>query len=584
MTDPLPRTPYGVVIDRNVPALMRDGVTLCADVWRPNAEGRFPVLLLRTPYGKQVPQLMPNAGVDALRTVAEGYVVIVQDTRGRGASAGTWSFECEGDDGYDSVEWAAGLPYSDGNVGMYGISYLAFAQWMAAINKPPHLKALFVQQFGTCIHSFMAQGGAFHLGGALLWAAVQAPDSILRRAATGENVLPLLGELDVLLNSLPDAYARLPLAGSNELISKVSPYYDDWLARLDDAAHWERTNVGSRLSEIDLPVYHLGGWYDIYNGDVPAVFSGMCREGGSDKARRSQKLLMGPWVHALFGSDYITEPNMTMRASAMYCDIPGLHIRWFDHWLKGKDTGILNEPPVRLFVMGDNTWRTENEWPLARTVWTNYYLHSDGRANGRDGDGTLSPEPPAASERPDSFQYDPSNPVPSWGGPNLLPAANSGPKEQSRIETRPDVLVYTTPPLEQDIEVTGPVTATIFAATSAVDTDWTVKLVDVYPDGSAYGVVDGIIRARYRDRLGQASLLEPGRPYEYSIDLQATSIAFKRGHRIRVQVSSSNFPRFARNTNSGGPLATDATLVVAQQTVLHDATHPSHVRLPVIPR
>lgn len=581
---PQPPAPHGVIIDRNVPAQMRDGVILHADVWRPNAEGRFPVLLLRTPYGKQVPQLLPSAGVDAVRSVAEGYVVILQDTRGRGMSGGEWSFECEGDDGYDTVEWAASLPYSDGNVGMYGISYLAFAQWMAALEKPPHLKALFVQQFGTSIHSFMAQGGAFHHGGALLWAAIQAPEVILKRVAAGENVLASLGELDVMMNSLTDACMKLPLSGSHDFITRFSPFYDEWMSKLDDEMYWRSTDVLSRVGEIDIPVFHLGGWYDIYNGDVPGLFEGMCRGGGSESTRNSQKLLMGPWVHALNGSDYITEPHMGTRASALICDIPGMHLRWFDHWLKGKDTGMLGEAPVRIFVMGDNAWREEQEWPLARTLWTNLYLRSEGGANTRHGDGRLDREHASAPEPSDTFTYDPANPVPSWGGPNLLPAANFGPKEQSRIECRDDVLVYTTPPLDEDVEVTGPVTAMLYATTSAADTDWTVKLVDVHPDGAAYGVVDGIVRARYRNGPWKAEPIEPGRAYAYEVDLKATSIVFKRGHRIRVQISSSNFPRFARNTNSGGPLATDERLCVAHQVVLHDAAHPSHIRLPVIPR
>jgi putative CocE/NonD family hydrolase len=578
---------YRACVERNVPATMRDGTLLYADVWRPDVPGRFPVVMSRTPYDKSQPRNAQLAGLDPMRAVGEGYVVIYQDVRGRFTSGGEWSFEAEFDDGYDSVEWAASLPHSDGNVGMFGISYLGLAQWMAAAARPPHLKAIFPQQIGNGWEDNRA-GGAFHYGAMFMWATLMAPDFLMRRALSGADVRMSAVALMQILNGMPDAYERLPLSGGHPVVSELFPAYDRWLEQVENDDFWQRISWAHRLKEIDVPVFSLGGWHDIVSGGVTGLFAGMCRDAPSEQSRRSQKLIMGPWTHGQMASDVISDVYMGLAATSAFIDLPGLHLRWFDHWLKGKDTGLMKEPPVRIFVMGDNAWRNENEWPLARTQWTNYYLHSGGRANTREGDGSLYTSAPSAAEPVDRYLYDPRSPVPTTGGPVLLPGviigANAGPKDQTRVECRADVLVYSTPPLEQAIEVTGPITATIFAATSAPDTDWTVKLVDVYPDGRAYGLTDGIVRARYRNGPGRPELLEPGTVYKYEVNLQVTSSVFKKGHRIRVQVSSSNFPTYSRNPNTGRRIATETELVPALQTILHDAEHPSHIRLPIIPR
>jgi hypothetical protein len=578
---------YRAFFERNVAATMRDGTVLYADVWRPDAPGRFPVVMTRTPYDKSQPRHPQMGGLDPMRSVGEGYVVIYQDVRGRFTSGGEWSYEAEFEDGYDAVEWAAGLPYSDGSVGMFGISYLAFTQWAAAAARPPHLKAIFPQQIGNGAE-YNRAGGAFSYGAMLMWATMMAPDMLMRRALRGVDVRKSLGELMHLIDHMPEAYERLPLAGGHPAVSELFPAYDQWLTEIENDAFWQRMSWAHRLQEIDIPVFSLGGWHDIVAGGVTELFTNMCRNAPSEQARKSQKLVMGPWVHGQMASDMISDLYMGLSATSAVIDLPGLHLRWFDHWLKGKDTGLMNEPPVRIFVMGDNAWRHEQEWPLARTQWTDYFLHSGGHANTLDGDGVLAACAPAEDEPVDTYVYDPRDPVPTTGGPTLLPGviigANAGPKDQARVESRADVLVYSTPPLEREIEVTGPVTATLFASTSAPDTDWTVKLVDVHPDGRSYGVTDGIVRARYRNGPGRPELLEHGAVYRYEIDLQATSNVFKKGHRIRVQVSSSNFPCYPRNPNTGRPIATETELVPAAQTILHDAQHPSHIRLPVIPR
>jgi len=311
----------------------------------------------------------------------------------------------------------------------------------------------------------------------------------------------------------------------------------------------------------------------------------MQKRGGTPEAREGQKLVIGPWYHTLPLGNVVGDADYGFLSHAFVADLDGLHIKWFDYWLKGKHNGILEEPPVRIFVMGENTWRNENEWPLARTQYTKYYFHSHGKANSLRGDGLLSPESPR-SEPADVYVSDPRNPVPTRGGavtgwPAAMPG---GAFDQREIEERTDVLVYTSPVLEQDVEVTGPIHVTLYAASGAVDTDFTAKLVDVGPDGYACNLTDGIIRGRYRESTTQAKLLTPGEVYAYTIDLWATSNVFKAGHRIRVEIASANFPRFDRNPQTGEGAAEASQLAPALQCVFHDDVRASHIVLPIIPR
>ena len=365
----------------------------------------------------------------------------------------------------------------------------------------------------------------------------------------------------------------------------LADYYYDWLAHPEFDDYWKNLCIEDNHPRLGVPACNIGGWYDIFLGGTIRNFLGMRANGGSDDARRGQKLLIGPWQHGSRGGSVVGDHYFGLAADAMAADLDGVHFRWFDYWLKGINNGVLDEPPVRVFVMGDNVWRDEQEWPLARAQNTGYYLHSQGKANSSHGDGSLSPEPPG-QEPPDVYLYNPADPVPTRGGGlccNPYFAAN-GAFDQQEIEARPDVLVYSTPPLERDLEVTGPVTVTLWAATSQTDTDFTAKLVDVCEDGCARNLTDGIIRARYRNSSSQPSFLEPGRAYEFTIDLWATSNVFQKGHSIRVEISSSNFPRFDRNTNTGNVISGDAEFKPALQTVMHDAQHPSRITLPVVPR
>ena len=560
-----------VVVDLDVPVPMRDGVTLRANVYRP-PEGRWPVLLTRLPYGKDLP--VGSAALDPVQAVRRGYVVIVQDTRGRLASEGEFRpFETEADDGVDTIAWAAGLPYSDGQVGMYGLSYFGFTQWSAALQQPPALKAI-VPFVTWCdpLNGLAFRGGALELGVTAHWTLQMSFDLLARQhrgdmQRMGAAFASLAREIDELG---PSGYASLPLAEFGPLRRQpMLPLLFERVAHPMDADALQNLTIAGKHERAQIPSFNIGGWFDIFLADTIANFAAMRQQG------RPSKLLIGPWTHTNQRSP-VGELDFGFASQASFInlqtDMHRLQLRWFDHWLKGIDTGLLAEPPIRLFVMGANVWRDEREWPLARAVPTPFYLRAGGG---------LSQEPPDR-ESPDTYTYDPAHPVPTHGGALLIaPEFPAGPVDQHRIEARPDVLTFTTPPLEQDTEVTGPLTVQLWACSSAPDTDFVARLVDVYPDGRAFNLTDGIIRARYRNGSTE-SLLEPGQPYAFNIDLWATSNVFKAGHRIRVQVTSSNFPRWDRNQNTGHPFGQDAELRPAHQSILHDREHPSHILLPLV--
>jgi putative CocE/NonD family hydrolase len=574
-------------IHKDVPMKTRDGVTLRADVYRPDGSGRHPVLLSRLPYDKNGRRRPGDIDV----FVEHGYVVIMQDTRGRFASDGDSYVPLgpEANDGYDAVEWAAQLPYADGRVGTMGQSYLGATQYLLAPTRPPHLRAAFPASAAADFHQAWVYhtGGAFELGWQVPYAMLMARDTIARKGLTAS----LLPEIERVLAPAvtpwappltQEAYRRLPLTAWAELLAPVAGYLGDYLRQPEDGPAWWPLNLERRHGEIDVPMYHVTSWYDIFLHGGLANFSGLRRHARTEAARRAQKLLIGPWAH-LFP---YTSPTSTGTGEIDFgpealIDLHEIQLRWFDHWLKGVDTGILDEPPVKIFVMGVNRWRDEQEWPLARTRYTPYYLHGGGRANSASGDGLLSPATPG-EESPDRFVYDPGDPVPTRGGNTLILAM--GVMDQRPVEARADVLVYTSAPMTEPLEVTGPIVVTLHAASSAPDTDFTAKLVDVRADGYAQNLADGIVRARYRLSREQPTPLAPGEVTPFTIDCWATSHVFLPGHRIRLEIASSNFPRFDRNLNTGGEQASGTRWQIAQQTVFHDARHPSHVVLPIIPR
>ncbi len=569
-----------LTIDKNLSARMRDGTLLATDVYRPAAEARYPTVLLRLPYSKEVPALLFLSG-DILRIAQAGYAVVVQDCRGTFKSEGKFNpYFQEADDGADAIAWCVEQPWCDGSVGTMGASYYGATQWLAATRQPPALKAM--APFITTdqyYEKWTCQGGAFQLGFMLQWAtSTFAVGEVVRRlghgAATAADLFTAFAHAD----AVAERYWHTPLTELPEL-ADLTPYFADWLAHPDYDDYWKAAAPCEHYSAITAPALNFGGWYDLFLGGTLANYVAM-------KERIQQKLVIGPWVHGYNGGVY-PERNFGMLAHDAVADVTAQQIRWFDRWLKGEDNGVEQDKPVRLFIMGPDVWREEDDWPLPDTDWQQFYLHSDGRASVNA--GTLSTEAPI-EEPVDTYLYDPRNPAPTVGGATFLPglfiAANAGPRDQSGVEQRADVLCYSTAPLAHDTEVTGPVTLVLFIRSSALDTDFTGKLVDVYPDGRAMLLTDGILRARYRNGFERPELMRPGTVYRLELDLVATANVFRAGHRIRLEVSSSNFPRFDRNTNTGGVIASESEVDfrTATNEILHDAEHPSHLLLPVIAR
>jgi len=571
----MPEETYAIQMERDVIAKMRDGIILRADVFRPKAEGRFPVLLQRTPYNKA--NYNANGAPFAIRAATRGYIVVLQDVRGRFASDGDWyPFRHELEDGYDTVEWAAALPYANGKVGMFGWSYLGVTQLFAAIAQPPHLVSLFpVVTACDYYDEWTYRGGAFQQFFNESWASLRlAPDTLNRQVQKSANAMNRVWELPL------GDFSFFKTGSARDL----APYFFDWLEHAAYDEYWKQWSIGGRFGKIAVPAWHVGGWYDIFLNGTLRNYMGLRANAASEAARQGQRLMVGPWYHdsASFREGKAGEVNFAPHGCRNEEDEM---LRWFDYTLKGIANGLDQEKPVRIFVMGQNVWREEDDWPLARARNTRFHLHSCGRANSLAGDGVLSTTPPGA-EPADRFLYDPANPVPTQGGGNCCDHDHLAPGvyDQRPVENRADVLVYSTTPLDLDTELTGPVTVELYASSSAVDTDFTAKLVDVHPDGFVRNLADGILRLRYRNSYERAQPLIPGEIYKINIDLWATSNLFRKGHQIRLEISSSNFPRYDRNLNTGEDLPTGKRMVEANQTVYHDRDHPSAVMLPVVPR
>ena len=572
VTFPPARPPSNDVRMENlVPIPMRDGVILYADVYRPVKDGKYPVLVSRTPYSTE---RYPSAYEAAVFFSRRGYVYVFQDVRGRHESDGKWvPFRNDIEDGYDTIEWAAKQPWSNGKVGMQGGSYLGHVQWRAAMSLPPHLVTIFPELASTSLyHNWITLNGGWRLSFNYGWGAVRQESRIMQN--TGQHSMPD-GPLSL---SYDTVLFHLPLVDMPELLGRHTAFYKEWIKHPDYDDYWKSINAEEVFEKIPIPVYTLGGWFDIFMQGELNGYVGMSHHGKTQVAREKSHMIIGPWGHGptqKFGEiDFGEEAN-----------VPALpvQLRWYDYWLKGI-SGVENEPPVALYVMGRNEWRQENEYPLARTEYKKMYFHGSGKANSNRGDGALSWDAPAGNSTPDHYSYDPDNPVPTLGGNNCCGTPTlAGPRDQRPIEIRNDILVYTSDFLDRDVEATGPVKVVISASSDAVDTDFVAKLVDVFPDGHAYNVAEGILRARYRESLSRPQMLEPGKIYEMTIDLVGTSNAFLKGHRIRVDLTSSHFPQFDRNPNTGEPFGMSAKVKIAHQTIYHSSAHASYVLLPVIP-
>ena len=586
----MPQAPFGVRVEYDVPATMRDGTVLRANVYRPDdgGAGSYPVLLTRLPYGKDLP--LGHSVLEPGQAARRGYVVVVQDARGTFTSDGEWfPLVHEGPDGADTVAWAATLPGSNGSVAMYGVSYFGHTQLAAAAQHPPALRALAPMMTWADADDptagILTRNGVLELGAQGGWNLEMGLDQLVRRhrgdpETLGKAVYGLVREID----NLPrGGYAELPLDRFGPLarMDLEAPLYSS-IHNRHDATYTQQARISNAYA-LGVPALHIGGWYDIFLNGTLRNFAAMRDNGGA-----AQYLLIGPWTH---GNVNRAQGDLDFGFASsgalmdLRIDLMSQQLQFFDRWLKDAQNGFDTHPAVKYFVMGANIWKSSDTWPPAESEPQEWYLHSQGRANSAAGDGVLSRERPS-DESADVYMYDPEQPVPTIGGATMLPSIlRPGPRDQRSIEQRHDVLVYTSAPLDQPLEVVGPVSVMLYVASDAPDTDFVARLVDVYPDGSAITVTDGVMRMSHRE--GPDAVvppLEPSQVYAIGVDLWSTGLMFLPGHRVRLDVTSSSFPRWERNLNTGENSATSTEMRMARQSVLHNAGHPSRVVLSAIAR
>jgi hypothetical protein len=575
--DALISTPkHEVEVQSNIGVPMRDGIKLATDIYRPRGLEKAPVILVRTPYKKEVSELQ------ARFYSRRGYVFAIQDCRGRFSSPGVWEpFMNEAADGYDTIEWLAKQPFSNGKVGMIGASYLGWVQWWAASQHPPHLVTIIPNVSPPDpFYNVPYEYGAFFLWGAIWWA-----DVLESKATADISGAALYKTMDrkfqTILRSLPVVDLDKAVLG------KENPYWRKWIEHPSNDSFWQPANFLDHLKDARMPVFHQSGWFD---GD--GIGSKLNYLKMSSYKHPYQKLILGPWGHSDTATRRIGDRDFGPEA---IIDLQRLYLRWFDYWLKGVDNGIAKEPLVDLFVMGSNKWLHGETYPLPGTQFRKLYLASGGKANSAKGDGKLSWQIPAADAPADRYRYDPGDPTPD---PGMYEESEENEKRVRSLaerkqeaedyhrkltEARQDILVYVSDTLEKPLTFAGPLSAVLHASSSARDTDWFVSLMEVDENGKMFGLTRGKIRARFRNSMKEPKALNPGEIYAYPIDLWQTAITIPAGRRLRVEVTSAAFPRFSRNLNTGGHNETETRYISAQQTVYHDAQHPSYILLPVIP-
>jgi len=529
----------------NVPVRMRDGVSLSTDIRQPDQGGPFPIIVKRTPYGHVEPATY-RGYIDA------GYAVVTQDCRGRFDSEGRFvPFIDEAADGVDTLAWVRAQPWCDGRIGMIGGSYEGSTQLAPAWEQPAGLRAITPFVMGRDpFKDMIYYQGVFNLSLAVGWGlGVSAHTPQLTTYTDWQRV-----------------YRHLPLISLDEAAGFNVPYFREWLLHPVYDDYWRAVSVEAHYPQYNLPVLHRGGWYDLYGEGVARNYEGMRAQGGP--LARHQQLVMGPWGHGL---NTRTLGQLDFGPQAVI-DLERLERRWLDRWVRDEENGVEQEAPVRLFIMGANVWREEREWPLARAREEAWYLASGGRANSLFGDGALTDTAVDGAET-DGYRYNPENPVPTIDG---------GPQDHTPIERRDDVLVFTGPELREPLEVTGYVKAVLYAASDAPDTDFVARLCDVYPDGRSIYICDGIARARFREGLDHEVWMTPGQIYEFEIAMAVTANLFLPGHRLRLEITSSCFPRFNRNLNTAEPIAAGTRMQCARQTVYHSWAFPSRLLLPVV--
>jgi hypothetical protein len=577
-SDPLLSAPkFEVKVEQGVGVPMRDGLKLSTDLYLPQAPGPVPVILVRTPYKKEMVELQ------ARFYARRGYAFAVQDCRGRFGSPGVWEpFINEAKDGYDTIEWLAAQPWSSGKVGMIGASYVGWVQWWAASLRPPHLVTIIPNVAPPDpFFNIPYEHGVFFVFGAIWWA------DILESNATADlsgNTIRDIGEKKYMQLLRPLPVIDLDKA----VLGKENPYWRKWIQHPVNDAYWDQANFLDRLKDVNIPVFHQSGWFD---GD--GIGSKLNYLRMKESGHPNQKLVLGPWPHTDTATRRIGDHDFGPQA---IIDLQRDYLRWFDYWLKGIDNGIMKEPLVGIFTMGSNKWLHGDVYPLPETRFEKWYLASGGKANTSKGDGRLTTALQPANAPVDRYVYDPGDPTPN---PDYEESTAEEDKQVREAEdkkkereahhnkvtdARNDILVYVSEPFKEPFTFAGPVSAVLYASSSARDTDWFVSLYDVDSDGKLFGLGTGKIRARFRRSTQNPELLKKGRVYEYQLDLWQTGITLEAGHRLRVEVASAWFPMFSRNLNTGGHNETETNYVSAKQTVYHSQRCPSYLLLPVIPK
>jgi len=595
-----PRTEYkDIRIEKSIRVPMRDGVRLSTDLYFPvGAPEPLPVVQIRLPYNKKRYMRFREPGSVAHFFAGHGYVVAIQDMRGRYESEGEYLVSAaDREDGYDTVDWLSNQPWSNGKVGTYGCSYLGENQIQLAATRHPNHAAAIPQAAGGAyrgtFRQFAAmQGGSIELATSLGWfygagskLFFRPPEAMteeqFRKFAAYYDPAPQMPQID-----FTKFFWTLPIIDLLQKAGSGPTDYEDFVSHAPLDPYWDKLNYVHDDDRFNVPALHVNSWYDGAVKETLILFNLFQKNAETAKARDNQFLIISPTAHCL--SERTTEATKVgeLNLGDARLDYYRIYLDWFDHWLKGIENGITQMPKIRYYQMGANEWRTAEKWPIPGTQFAKYYLHSDGQANTKIGTGTLNGQPPD-EEPPDRYTYDPKTPVPSVGGPICCissDAAPAGAYEQSRVEIRKDVLVYTSEVFQEPLYVTGPIEAILYVSSSAKDTDFTVKLVDVHPDGTAYNIQEAIQRARYREGYDKKVLMEEGVIYEVRLNLHATSNRFGAGHRVRLEVSSSNFPRFDRNLNTGGNNYDESDPVVAQNTIHHSGRYASHIVLPIVPK
>lgn len=552
---------YDVKLEFGVKQEMCDGTKLSSDIYAPASSGRFPTIVTRTPYNT-VQGFQKMFSDEAKFFARRGYVYVIQDCRGKNDSDGIFQpFFDDPTDGYDTLAWCAKQGWCDGSIGTIGASYQAWNQWATATLSPPNLKAM------VCVVSLPDPmiNVPYQNGALMLWMSEWMAIVDGKR-----NTDPKIFNSEKIFN-------HLPLKTMDEKFGrKNSNIWQSWVRHPSADDFWKKSFYQDKLGNVQVPVLHVSGWYDDDVIGTHLNYTRMKEQGQTEFVRKNQKLIIGPWQHHVNVTRQLG--SIDFGKSALI-DLPKVKLDWFDYWLKGIDNGIMDMPKVDIFTMGTNVWRKVDSWPFAGTRYIDYFFHSTGRANTSSGDGSLSTIKPG-EEPQDIFSYDPLDPCPNLFDRTLLAA--EGPYDQRPIESRNDVLSYTSQVLDSNLDISGPVKVKLFASTSAIDTDFWAELTDVFEGGYSMHLTEGIIRGRYRESLEVAKFLAPDHVYEFDIDLWVTSNIFLKGHRIRIDVSSSSFPKYDRNPNTGHTFGEDSETRVAQQKIYHDNSHPSRIVLPTV--